>query len=329
MSARKVDNVKLGLFVLAGGLFLIFSLYMIGKNRNLFSSTFTISASFYNVNGLMPGNNVRFSGIDVGTVKAISLESDTSVRVTMIIDKKVKKFIKKNSVAAVGTDGLMGNKLVNISGQPGEAPAIEEGDEILSLLPVETDEMLRTLNTTNQNIANISSDLKKITQKINNSTSLWKLLSDTLIVKDIKQAAVNIKLASHHAARAGNEFVDMTRRVKQGDGLAGTLITDTTLSRALRKSLNDIEVASSQAALMATDLKEISATIKQGKGAAGMLVSDSLMVQRLSQTLKNIESGTAKFNENMEAMRHHVLFRAYFKKMEKAEKKTENPAADQ
>ena len=269
----------------------------------------------------MPGNNVRFSGIDVGTVKAISLESDTSVRVTMIIDKKVKKFIKKNSVAAVGTDGLMGNKLVNISGQPGDALPIEEDDVILSLLPVETDEMLRTLNTTNENIANISSDLKKITQKINNSTSLWKLLSDTLIAKDIKQAALNIKLASHHAAVAGNEFVDMTRRVKHGDGLAGTLITDTLLVFKLRKSLSDIEVASSQAAQMATDLKEIAATIKQGEGPAGMLVSDSLMVQRLSQTLVNVEEGTAKFNENMKAMRQHVLFRGYFKKLEKAEKK--------
>lgn len=69
MSTKKIDNVKLGLFVLAGALFLIFSLYMIGKNRSLFGSTFTINASFYNVNGLMPGNNVRFSGIDVGTVK--------------------------------------------------------------------------------------------------------------------------------------------------------------------------------------------------------------------------------------------------------------------
>jgi len=322
MSTKKIDNVKLGLFVLVGALFLIFSLYMIGKNRNLFSSTFTISASFQNVNGLMPGNNVRFSGIDVGTVKDIELESDTSVRVVMIINKKLKNYIKKNSIAAVGTDGLMGNKLINISGQPGDFPSVEEGDEILSLIPVETDAMLRTLNTTNENIAAISTDLKKITQKINNSASLWKLLSDSVIARDIKQAALNIKAASHHAAVAGNEFVDMTRRVKRGDGLAGALIVDTVLVNKLRQSLSDIQLASNQAAIMATDLKIVAERMKQGEGSAGALMSDSLMLERLNQTFKNIEEGTAKFNENMEAMQHHALFKGYFKDKEKAAKKS-------
>ena len=323
MSVKKVDNVKLGLFVMAGALFLIFSLYMIGKNRNFFGSTFTISASFYNVNGLMPGNNVRFSGIDVGTVKSISLESDTSVRVTMIIDKKLKKFIKENSVAAVGTDGLMGNKLINISGQPGDYPSVEEGDVILSLIPVETDEMLRTLNRTNQNIEIITTDLKKITQKINNSKSLWSLLSDTLIARDIKLAAINIKAASYNASVAGNEFVDLAKSVKNGEGLAGTLIADTLLSYKLRQSLSDIQHASNEAAVMATNLKEVSEKIKQGKGTANALLTDTAMLEKLNKTLKNVEEGTARFNENMEAMKHNFLFKGYFRKQEKAEKKAE------
>ncbi len=321
MSTKKVDNVKLGFFVIAGALFLILSLYMIGKNRNMFGSTFTISASFYNVNGLMPGNNVRFSGIDVGTVKSVSLESDTSLRVTMLIDKKVKKFIKKNSMAAVGTDGLMGNKLINISGQPGGSPSVEEGDTILSLLPVETDEMLRTLNTTNENISAISNDLKKITQKVNNSKSLWTLLSDTVIASDIKQAAINIKIASYNAAITGKEFVAIAKGIRRGDGVAGLLITDTLLSSQLRKSLSDIQVASAQAALTATNLNNISEKIKQAKGTANALVTDSIMVEKLNQTLKNVEEGTAKFNVNMEAMRQHFLFKAYFRKQEKMEKK--------
>jgi phospholipid/cholesterol/gamma-HCH transport system substrate-binding protein len=318
MSRKKIDNMKLGLFVLAGSLFLIFSLYMIGKNRSLFGSTFTISASFKNVNGLMPGNNVRFSGIDVGTVKSISLESDTSVQVVMIIDKKLIRYIKKNSIASVGTDGLMGNKLVNITGQRGEAVQVEDGDKIMSLVPIETDAMLRTLDITNDNIAVITGDLKKITQKINNSTSLWRLLSDTLIARDIKQAALNIKSASYNASVAGKEFVDMTRRLKSGDGLVGTLISDTVLSYKLEQSLDDIQHASNDAAILATDLKEIVKKINAGEGTAGVLLSDSLMVEKLNQTFKNVEEGTARFNENMKAMQQNFLFRGYFKDQEKA-----------
>ncbi|HCW09116.1 MAG TPA: MCE family protein, partial [Cytophagales bacterium] len=94
MKSRAIDNFKLGIFVTSGILFLIFSLYMIGRNKNLFSSTFNISANFNNVNGLAPGNNVRFAGIDVGTVGRIEIMSDTLVRVTMVLEKDVKKFIK-------------------------------------------------------------------------------------------------------------------------------------------------------------------------------------------------------------------------------------------
>ena len=90
MKTKGIDNVKLGIFVMAGLVFFIFSLYMIGKNRNFFGDTFTIQASFRNVDGLTPGNNVRFSGIDVGTVRRIEIESDTSILVTMVILERLR-----------------------------------------------------------------------------------------------------------------------------------------------------------------------------------------------------------------------------------------------
>src|SRR6185369_14993513 len=127
MTMKTIENAKLGLFVMAGLLFLIFSLYMIGRNRNLFGSSLTISANFRNVNGLMLGNNVRFSGIDVGTVQKIEIVTDTLVKVTMVIDEGVRKFIKRNALASVGTDGLMGNKIININSQPGNAEPVAPG----------------------------------------------------------------------------------------------------------------------------------------------------------------------------------------------------------
>src|SRR3989337_310265 len=111
MSKEFSRNIRLGIFVLAGTAFLIMLLYFIGSKQNLFGSTFRISAQFYSVNGLMPGNNVRFAGIDVGTVERVEIISDSTVSVTMLIEEKVRHYIKKNAVAIVGTDGLMGNKL--------------------------------------------------------------------------------------------------------------------------------------------------------------------------------------------------------------------------
>jgi phospholipid/cholesterol/gamma-HCH transport system substrate-binding protein len=150
---------------------------------------------------------------------------------------------------------------------------------------------------------------------------LWRLLSDTLISRDIKQTAINIRNASQNASQVGAEFLDMTKRVKQGDGLAGTLIADTVLAYNLRQSLKQIQVASTNAATMASDLKEVSVRLKEGKGTAGAILADTLMIKKLQQTLINVEEGTARFNENMEAMRHNILFRSYFKKQEVKKKK--------
>src|SRR5690349_12707063 len=126
MAKEVSKNIRLGVFVLLGTILLIAALYLIGNNHNLFGNTFRISAEFYNVNGLMPGNNVRFSGIDVGTVESVEIVSDSSVRVVMVIEQDIRKYIRKNAVASIGTDGLMGNKLVNINSSDEDAEPIEE-----------------------------------------------------------------------------------------------------------------------------------------------------------------------------------------------------------
>ena len=78
---KSKDYIKLGVFVIAGLASLIILLYMIGKNRNLFDKTITVQTRFENVHGLMIGNNVRFAGIDVGTVKDIEIVNDSCIEV--------------------------------------------------------------------------------------------------------------------------------------------------------------------------------------------------------------------------------------------------------
>src|SRR3546814_10707910 len=108
---------------------------MIGKNRNLLGGSFPLKAVVSNVNGLVPGNNVRYKGIDVGTVQSIGVENDTAIVVTMLIDNKMRPYIKRNAIASIGSDGLMGNKLININSQSGHAEPVESGAIISSLKP--------------------------------------------------------------------------------------------------------------------------------------------------------------------------------------------------
>jgi phospholipid/cholesterol/gamma-HCH transport system substrate-binding protein len=322
MKSKKIDNTKVGLLVLAGLLFLVLTLYMIGKNRNLFGSTFTIRAVLNNVNGLVPGNNVRFKGIDVGTVKSIEVASDTSIFVTMTIDENMKQFIKKNSLASIGTDGLMGNKLVNINSISSPADPVDQYDIIQSLKPVETDEMLRTLNTTNTNIERITHNLHEITVKLNRSESLWTLLSDTVIAKDLKGAVSDFRRAGANSSDLTASAKTLVTKLENGSGLAYKLFNDTTLVNQLTYSLNQIQNASTETSSMMKELKILVDDTKQGDGTAGLLLKDTMLRQTLFKSATNIEQGTDRFNQNMEALKSNFLFRRYFKKLEKEQQKT-------
>ncbi len=321
MKNKKVNNVKVGLLVISGLVFLVLTLYMIGKNRNLLGSTFTITAVVNNVNGLVPGNNVRFKGIDVGTVKSINIADDTAIYVVMTIEEKMRSYIKKNAIVSISTDGLMGNKLININSTGPDGDPISQDDILVSRRPVETDEMLRTLNTTNSNIERITKNLYEISVKINRSESLWALLSDTIISKDIKKAAVYLKDAGENTASLTRTAKNIVSTLDNGDGIVYQLFRDTTLTHQLANSLEQLQDASNQTSSMMVELKSVIENVKQGDGTAGLMLTDTLLRHRLLQTAINVEQGTDRFNENMEAMRSNFLFRKYFKKLEKQQSK--------
>lgn len=319
MKNKGTENIKVGTLVLGGLLFLIVTLYMIGKNRSLLGRTFTITAVVHNVNGLVPGNNVRFKGIDVGTVKSIKITNDTLISVIMIIEDKMKPFIKKNALASIGTDGLMGNKLVNINSIPDHSEPVDEGDIIQSRTPIETDEMMRTLNTTNNNIEKITTNLYEISTKLNKSESLWTLLSDSVVSYELKAAVSDLRRASRNTSQLTASAKNITERFEHGNGIAYQLFTDSTLSNQLASSLTKIEEASKNTNAIVNDLQKLIADVKQGQGTAGLLLSDSAFRQNLYNSSLNIEQGTARFNQNMEAMKTNFLFRKYYKKLEAEE----------
>lgn len=180
-------NIKVGAMVVTGIVLLVVALYFIGEQKNIFGDTFHLKARFKDVNGLLPGNNVRYSGIDVGTVKEVKFMNDSMVEVTMIIEQDVMPYIKKNAVALIGTDGMMGNKLVNIN-SAGPAPGVTDGDVITSREPVNMDESTRTLMVTNENIKAITTDLRSMTNKLD-SSAMWSVLSDTTVAESVKEGA--------------------------------------------------------------------------------------------------------------------------------------------
>ena len=91
MEKGKVQKIRLGFFVIVGTIFFIVAMYFLGEKQNLFGSTFRVYTIFNDVNGLQKGNNVRFSGIDVGTVTNVKVVNDTSILVTMVIEDHIRE----------------------------------------------------------------------------------------------------------------------------------------------------------------------------------------------------------------------------------------------
>jgi phospholipid/cholesterol/gamma-HCH transport system substrate-binding protein len=325
MAKQTINNVRLGAFVLAGLTFIIVLLYLIGKNQHLFGSSFVLKVQLDNVQGLKSGNNVRYAGIDVGTVKKINILNDTTMEVEMVIDEMVKPVIRKNAIVSIRTDGLVGNKVVEISSSKKAGLPVEDGDILSSRKSIDTDEMLRTLSKTNNDLAVITDGLKITVTKINNSKALWNLLNEEGIPSHLKQSAYNIHQATDKANKMVADLQLIVHGVKNGKGSLGAIITDTAFAQNLNATVLKIKDVGDQADLLSQQVsavvKGIQKDIDQGHGTVNALLKDSAMANKLNRSLDNIQKGTDGFNQNMEALKHNFFFRGYFRKLEKEQKK--------
>ncbi len=188
---------KLGLFIVVGLVLLVFGLFFIGKQKNLFVSVFPIKAVFNNVSGLKVGNNVRFGGIAVGTVDGIQLLNDTSVQVNMNIKSEVRKFIKQDASASIGSDGLVGDRVVLISPGSMNREPVKDNEILVSRAPVETEQIMAGLKTSADNAAIITQQLAEIANKVNHGHGIIaRLLGDTSMGNNLHATMVNLKKGS-------------------------------------------------------------------------------------------------------------------------------------
>lgn len=322
MRKTSKEKLKLGLFVITGLLLFVFAIYLIGANQNMFGKKVTISANFNNVNGLLLGNNVRYSGINVGNVKAISMVNDSTINVTMNIEEKMLIHIKKDAIATIGTDGLVGNMIVNIIPGKGNVPIVASGDEIQSYTKIGTDDMLNTLSVTNENAALLTAKLLKVADALADSKGTFgMLIKDTTMSSNLKLTVNQLRITSTEASKAMKELNAIISSINFNESVAGTLLNDSIQAYKVKNIITNLNESSKDIKTVITNLNETITNVKDGKGALNYLSNDAELVKSIEETMKSINEGTAKFNENMEALKHNFLTRGYFKKLERQEKR--------
>jgi phospholipid/cholesterol/gamma-HCH transport system substrate-binding protein len=185
---------RLGLFIITGiGLFVL-GIFIIGKQKNLFDPVFKLKANFQNVSGLQVGNTVRFSGINIGTVDNILIINDSTVRVEMLIKKDVQRFIKSDSQAGIGSEGIIGDKVIVLSQGSKDSPDVKDQQIIASTEPVETDAIMASLQITADNAAIATGEIAEIVTQINSGEgTLGRLIKDESMAQNIDQTIINLK----------------------------------------------------------------------------------------------------------------------------------------
>jgi phospholipid/cholesterol/gamma-HCH transport system substrate-binding protein len=271
MKKTTTNKIKLGMFISLGILLLILGIYFIGERQQLFRSTFRLTGLFRDIAGLQVGNNVRLSGVNIGTVDNIEIVSDTSVNVVIIIDHKARRFIKKDAIASIGSEGLMGNKVVIINPGKGGHKRIQDNDVIATSQPIDIDSILAAFKKTIENTSDITSDLASMSKNISSGNgTLGRLIMDKAWRENFENTFINLKHGS-------NEFRVLMEKANNIDDVLLTV-------KETIKNTSDIT----------TDLAKITRNLEAGKGTFGRLLMDSTTAVNIDSTFIYLKEGTSE-----------------------------------
>jgi phospholipid/cholesterol/gamma-HCH transport system substrate-binding protein len=231
MNISHSQKIKTGIFTLAGIFLFVVGIFIIGSRKNMFGDTFMIYGTFKNVGGLNVGNNIRFAGINVGTVENIRIVSDTLIRVDMLMKGKVRAFLKADAVATIGSDGLMGDKLITItSGAAKEQKLLTAGSRIMTTNPVDFDKVIGTFTSVADNANIITTELAGMAVQVRKGNgTISKLLYTDDLSHSLEGTAAN-------AQRLTGSLADITAYVRSGKGTMGSLLYTDSLSNSLNKT---------------------------------------------------------------------------------------------
>jgi phospholipid/cholesterol/gamma-HCH transport system substrate-binding protein len=324
-TAENKRSVFVGIFVLISIAILVAGIFTLGGQQNRFEETIRLKAAFEDVEGLRKGNNVWFSGIKVGNVREIrfneaSLNGAPKLEVIMHIEQGAQKYIRKDARVKLSSDGLIGNRILTITGGSTAAPAVENGDLLATESALSTDDMMATLQENNENLVSITHNLKELTTSLNQGEgTAGALLKDAQMADNFRAAITDLQQVANNTVRASGALTQFTAKLNTSGGLANQLLTDTVVFSQLKTSAEQLQETISAAEVMTKNLTEASNKVLTTNNGIGILLNDEQFGAQLKNTMQNLETSTEKLDENMEALQHNFLFRGFFRKKAKEE----------
>ena len=320
-NSKGLKTILTGIFVIAGIGILLAGVFIIGGKDKSFKKSVTANAIFSDVNGLAKGSNVWYSGVKIGTVKKVSFVQN-GVEVSFSIEEDVQQKIRKDTKVKLGSDGLIGNKIIVLYGGTPASPEVEAGNTLVVENGVGTDEMMATLQGNNKNLLEITGDLKVVSKALaEGKGTIGKLLTDPTINNNLQTALASLDKVGNNAQVLTANLSAFSKKLNNKGYFLNDIATDTTLMASLKKTATQLNEVSVNANAIIENLTATSARLNNNKSPAGVLLNDETAAANIQNTLMNLQSGSKKLDENMEALQHNFLLRGFFRKRAKAEEK--------
>jgi len=292
---------------------------MVGNLHETFKTKMEIGSLFEDVSGLQKGNNVWFSGVKIGTVSSLNFHGTSQVEVNMKIDVKARKYIRKDAMVKISSDGLIGNKILVIYGGTISSGEVQEGDILHVEKTFTSEDMINTLQDNNKNLLEITKDFKVITKNLaTGNGTIGKFLTDDAVYANINAATASLQIASVKAQQLATTLATFSEGLNKKGTLANELTSDTVVFNSVKASVLQLQQMADTASAFIANLKQAGTN---PNSTIGVLLRDETSGARLKETIKNLESSSRKLDEDLEAAQHNFLLRGYFKKKAKTEER--------
>lgn len=322
-------SVVVGIFVLLGVLIFVAGVFVLGGQQKRFTKSIRIMAVFSDVAGLKAGNNVWFSGVKIGTIKRVKFFGTAQVEVDMDIEQSAQSYIRKDAQATISSDGLIGNKIVQIFGGTPKAGPVEENDRLKTQEALSSDKVLETLQENNQNLLRVTNDFKALVGNIRRGKgTVGAVLTDSVVANNFKLAMENLQKASLNTVKVTGAVSAFATKLNTKGSLANELVTDTTVFRRLSRTASRLENAAGSAEKTVSNLNLTSENVNRASeklnntnSPLGVLLTDQETATNLRSSLRNLNRGTELLNEDLKAAQSNFLLRGFFKKKAKEDTK--------
>jgi phospholipid/cholesterol/gamma-HCH transport system substrate-binding protein len=304
-------SIKLGLMVAGGLVIFAIAIFYLGSKQDLFSSSVTVKSYFEDVKGLMEGNKVQYAGITVGHVSHIEIVNDTTILVEMSVNEDIQKFIRKDSKVNIGTDGLMGSKIVNINSGSSNAQTIASNDVLKTQESVDFQDVLEEAQSVMRDSRQITNNLREISRKMNEGDG------DLAVLLNENKITTKLNRFGDEALAITSTTNEILEKVNSGEGDLGRLINDSTFTMEYAQLMGEFDSIAIETNNFVEELHQYSKQLNSGGGLMYRLAYDSVMAGNIDTTIAKVSNSVDDIVGAANTLENSWVFNLFSKNKDK------------